>query len=241
MKRLAFGPFVFDLSRGVLLRDGRPVPINQKGLRLLGALLDTPGEVIDKADLMDAAWPGTAVEESNLSVQIAALRRLLGGARGGGDWIATVPRVGYRFAGTVVSAGGQNESIDIGASRPLIAVMPFDMSSEELGKEYLAGGITDDIVTALTRYRWFGGVVRGASSQEKANDLTDAARLRAPVMRFTAASDIRGIGYGFLLNSLMRATALTFGPNAMTLRWQMSLRFKMRSRSVLSLQSNPNF
>lgn len=177
MKRLAFGPFVFDVSRSALLRDGRPVPINQKGLRLLGALLDTPGEVIDKAVLMDAAWPGTAVEESNLSVQIAALRRLLGGARGGSDWITTVPRVGYRFAGTVVSAGGQNGSIDVGTSRPLIAVMPFDMSSEGLGKEYLAGGITDDIVTALTRYRWFGGVVRGASWQEKANDLVDAARL----------------------------------------------------------------
>ena len=193
MKRLAFGPFVFDLSRSVLLRDGRPVPINQKGLRLLGALLDTPGEVIDKADLMDAAWPGTAVEESNLSVQIAALRRLLGGARGGGDWIATVPRVGYRFAGTVVSAGGQNESIDVGASRPLIAVMPFDMSSEELGKEYLAGGITDDIVTALTRYRWFGGVVRGASSQEKANDLADAARLLRA--RYALHGSIRHSGH----------------------------------------------
>ena len=81
MQRIAFGPFVFEFARGVLLRDGRPVSVNQKGVRLLAALLRAPGETITKTALMDAAWPGTAVEESNLSVQIAALRKLIGGAR----------------------------------------------------------------------------------------------------------------------------------------------------------------
>ena len=112
MERLVFGPFVLDFARNTLLRDGRPVPANHKGMRLLAALLRTPGEVVDKASLMDAAWPGMAVEESNLSVQIAALRKLLGAAHDGSDWIATVPRVGYRFAGSVSNADGQNESVD---------------------------------------------------------------------------------------------------------------------------------
>ena len=80
MRRVAFGPFVLDPARGGLLRDGRPVPVNHKGIRLLATLLRTPGEAVDKATLMDAAWPGMAVEESNLSVQIAALRKLLGAA-----------------------------------------------------------------------------------------------------------------------------------------------------------------
>src|SRR5688572_26936855 len=91
MQRLAFGPFVFESARGVLLRDGRSVPVNQKGIRLLAALLRAHGETVSKTDLMDAAWPGAAVEESNLSVQIAALRKLLGAAHDGGEWIATVP------------------------------------------------------------------------------------------------------------------------------------------------------
>ena len=86
MERLAFGPFVLDFARNTLLRDGRRVPANHKGMRLLAALLRTPGEVVDKAALMDAAWPGMAVEESNLSVQIAALRKLLGAAHDGSDW-----------------------------------------------------------------------------------------------------------------------------------------------------------
>jgi DNA-binding winged helix-turn-helix (wHTH) protein len=55
---------------------------------------------------MDAAWPGTAVEEGNLTVQIAQLRKLLGPAADGGQWIATVPRVGYRFIGAIEQLGG---------------------------------------------------------------------------------------------------------------------------------------
>lgn len=163
MQRIAFGPFVFEPARGVLLRDGRPVPVNQKGVRLLAALLRAPGEAVDKATLMDAAWPGTAVEESNLSVQIAALRKLLGAAHDGGEWIATVPRVGYRFAGAVAVRDAATESADAADARPLIAVLPFGIVSEEPGKEYLADGITDDIITALARYRWFRVVVRGSA------------------------------------------------------------------------------
>jgi TolB-like protein len=172
MQRLAFGPFVFDSARGALLRDGRPMPVNQKGVRLLAALLRVPGEAVSKIALMDTAWPGTAVEESNLSVQIAALRKLLGAAHDGGEWIATVPRVGYRFVGAVSGADTPSERADASDVRPLIAVLPFGIVSEEAGKEYLADGITDDIITALARYRWFRVVVRGSAFtlREKAAD-----------------------------------------------------------------------
>ena len=172
MQRLVFGPFVFESARGVLLRDGRPAPVNQKGIRLLAALLRAPGETVSKAALMDSAWPGTAVEESNLSVQIAALRKLLGTAHDGGEWITTVPRVGYRFAGAVSGADTPTESAGASDVRPLIAVLPFGIVSEEPGKEYLADGITDDIITALARYRWFRVVVRGSAFalREKAVD-----------------------------------------------------------------------
>jgi TolB-like protein len=177
--RTTFGPFVFDPARGRLFRDDRPVPGSHKGIRLLAALLQTPGEVVAKATLMDAAWPGMAVEESNLSVQIAALRKLLGGTHDGGEWIVTVPRVGYRFAGAVSSTNGQDESADAVAARPLIAVMPFGIVSEELGKDYLADGITDDIITALARYRWFRVVVRGSAFalRDRAIDAGEAAHM----------------------------------------------------------------
>ena len=72
--KFAFGPFVLDAQRGTLLREGRPVAVSSKGFQLLQALLAAPGQVLTKADLMQAAWSDAAVEESNLSVQIAALR-----------------------------------------------------------------------------------------------------------------------------------------------------------------------
>ena len=99
--RFAFGPFVLDPGAGTLLRDDVPVAAGHRGLQLLAALVARPGEILAKAELMDAAWPGTAVEEGNLTVQIAQLRKLLGPAANGGEWISTVPRVGYRFTGAI--------------------------------------------------------------------------------------------------------------------------------------------
>ena len=102
-QHLVFGPFEFSAENGCLLRENRPVAIGARGASLLAVLLAADGRVVAKSALMDAVWPGLAVEESNLSVQIAALRKLLGPAPDGGDWIITVPRVGYRFSGPVES------------------------------------------------------------------------------------------------------------------------------------------
>ena len=99
--RITFGPFVLNPGTGTLLRHGVPVPLGYRALLLLTAFLDRPGEVLTKSDLIDAAWDGAAVEETNLSVQIASLRKHLGQAPEGGDWIATIHRVGYRFVGPV--------------------------------------------------------------------------------------------------------------------------------------------
>src|SRR5690606_9150878 len=89
---LAFGPFVLDLRRGVLLREGRPLAAGHRGLSLLHALLQAPGQVLPKDTLIQSAWPDVIVEESNLTVQIATLRKLLGPQADGSQWIATVPR-----------------------------------------------------------------------------------------------------------------------------------------------------
>ncbi|TIU22344.1 MAG: adenylate cyclase, partial [Mesorhizobium sp.] len=76
----AFGPFVFNPEAGTLLRHNTCVPLGYRGLLLLTILTERPGQVLTKAELIDAAWPGTIIEESNLTVQIASLRRLLGPA-----------------------------------------------------------------------------------------------------------------------------------------------------------------
>ncbi len=165
-RRFEFGEFTLDTGRGALLRDGRPVVVSNRGLSLLKALLNHSGSTVTKADLMEAAWPGTAIEESNLSVQIAALRKLLGTAEDGTEWIVTVPRVGYRFAS---SPTGQDNDVvpqfeqGSASSRPAVAVLPFTIGGGGHDKEYLADGITDDIIMALMRFRWFRVISRSSS------------------------------------------------------------------------------
>src|SRR5689334_3191096 len=164
--RFTFGPFVLDAQRGTLTREGRPVAISSKGVELLKALLANPGELISKADLMQAAWRDAAVEESNLSVQIAALRKQLRSGPDGGEWIATVPRAGYRFVGDAsaqpASSGVDRAPIKLD-DRPSIAVLPFLNLGGDKEQEYLADGITEDIIIALTRFRWFFVIGRNSS------------------------------------------------------------------------------
>lgn len=164
MHRLSFGNFVLDPQRGTLRRNGEPLAIGHKGLILLKALLNSRGQVVSKEALMEAAWPATAVEESNLSVQIAALRKILGPAPDGGAWIATVPRGGYRFVEEVGgSMGLAPRQSSLPLSRPSIMVLPLQNASGDPAQDYLADGITEDIITALARFRWFSVMARNAS------------------------------------------------------------------------------
>lgn len=107
----AFGPFVLNIARHTLTRDGRPVTLTPKGFELLLLLVRSGGRVVSRQELVAALWPDTFVEEGNLSFQMSALRKALGGPSGNGAskpddaeaWIETVPKVGYRFAGHVVA------------------------------------------------------------------------------------------------------------------------------------------
>ena len=133
-------------------------------MRLLAALAQRPGESLTKAELMDAAWPGMAVEEGNLTVQIAALRKLLGPGPDGGDWIATLPRIGYRFVAPVTrrdAAGGDGETHD--AEGPSIAVLPFANLSDDPEQAHFAEGLAEDIITRLSRLRWLFVSARNSS------------------------------------------------------------------------------
>ncbi len=171
-----FGPFVLDRQRGALLREGRPIAVSSKGLRLLQALLSSPGQAVSKAELIETAWGSAAVEESNLSVQIAALRKQLGPTADGGDWITTIPRVGYRFVGDTAQEMATKivtkKPVAIERERrPSIAVLPFVNVSGETDQDYLADGITEDITTALTRFRWFFVMARNSSFAYKGKSL----------------------------------------------------------------------
>jgi len=101
--------FLFDDFRldrrggGLFRRDDSgvfvPVTIGSRGLDILGVLVARAGEVVSKEEIISAVWPSTVVEDSNLTVQISALRRALDRGRAKGSCIQTVPGRGYRFVG----------------------------------------------------------------------------------------------------------------------------------------------
>src|SRR4051794_3230331 len=102
---LDLGPFRLDTETNLLLRDGAPVALGPRAVAVLRVLAERADIPVSKEELFSAAWPGLAVEDSNLTVQIAALRRALADGEGGVRWIETLFRRGYRYVGP--SARGQ--------------------------------------------------------------------------------------------------------------------------------------
>src|SRR5215469_12605243 len=101
MPCFSFGPFRFHPARHLLLEGETPVRLGSRALEILAALVERPGELVSKDELTARVWPNTIVEESNLKVNVAALRRALGEGRLGRRYIATVCGRGYRFVAPV--------------------------------------------------------------------------------------------------------------------------------------------
>ncbi len=113
----AFGSFTLVPSERLLLRHRLAVPLTGRAFDLLTALVENAGHLVSKDDLLARVWPGVVVEEVNLSVNISALRKVLSRDAGGGDWIETVPRQGYRFNAPVAVA--DVATVDLAAMRGL--------------------------------------------------------------------------------------------------------------------------
>jgi predicted ATPase/DNA-binding winged helix-turn-helix (wHTH) protein len=103
------GQFRLDAEAAVLTQAGVPVALGSRAVAVLTTLVERSNEYVQKGAIMDAAWPGVVVEESNLAVQISAIRRVLSQAPGGERWIETLARRGYRFVGPVIERPGDRQ------------------------------------------------------------------------------------------------------------------------------------
>src|SRR5713226_8567772 len=98
---ISFGPFRLLAVQRLLLEGDQPVRLGSRAFDILTTLVERPGEVIGKDELMARAWPQTFVEDANLKIQVSALRRALGDGQGGRRYIATIPGRGYNFVAPV--------------------------------------------------------------------------------------------------------------------------------------------
>jgi TolB-like protein/Flp pilus assembly protein TadD len=197
----ALGPFRLDVAAGILFRGAEPVALGQRAVVLLQILVEGPGKPISKDRLIESAWPGLAIEDSNLTVQIAALRRVFAEEPGGGSWIETLPRRGYRYVGPVTVTEQENQ-VTIGNAapalalpdRPSLAVLPFTNMSGDAEQEYFADGMVEDITTGLSRIKWLFVIARNSSFTYKGHAVSVGRVGRELGVRYVLEGSVRKAG-----------------------------------------------
>jgi DNA-binding winged helix-turn-helix (wHTH) protein len=128
-----FECFLVDIDQRVLLREYRPVPLTPKVFETLLILLEQPGRIVEKNELMNRLWPDSFVEEANLTFNIQQVRKALGDNARHPVFIETVARRGYRFVADVEEVLTDSEQLQsqmrfdrklAGASSPTSAAWP---------------------------------------------------------------------------------------------------------------------
>src|ERR1700728_3761280 len=98
---ITFGPYRLIPSQRLLLEGNRPLHVGNRALTILQILIERAGNVVDKRELARLVWPDTVVEETNIRVHVAALRRALGDGHNGARYIVNIPGRGYSFTAAV--------------------------------------------------------------------------------------------------------------------------------------------
>jgi TolB-like protein len=219
VKSLAFGSFRLDLDTDTLFGEKGRIALSSRGEALLRALLEARGTVVAKSVLMEAAWPNLAVEESNLTVQVAALRRALGD-----NWIVTESRRGYRFVGAVTESSA-HEPADTNAT---LAVLPVSNLGGYPPEQYFGDGVTREVITALSRFAGLT-VIAANSSFRFRGDSPDVDRMRRELgVRYVAVIEVQRAG------ERVRVTAQLIDADRRSLRW--AERYDRLAQDILAVQ-----
>ena len=195
------GPFRVDAKSESLFRGAEPVALGRRAVALLRLLLERAGEPVSREALIEATWPRLAIEDSNLSVQIAAVRRVLAEQPGGAGWIETLPRRGYRYIGPpipIVNGGVPFSSMPapspIPGERPSVAVLPFTSSGGGARDERFTDGIVEDVIAALSRFKSFFVIARNSSFEYKGRTINIKRVGRELGVRYVVEGSVRKTG-----------------------------------------------
>jgi TolB-like protein len=175
-----FDNHTLDTDRRELRRGSMPIAVEPQVFDLLIYLVQNQHRVVSKDDLIASVWGGRIVSDSTLTSRINAARKAVGDSGEDQKLIRTVPRKGLRFVGAVrIQPNGADPAHAIGPQpngineqsrpalplpdRPAIAVLPFINMSGDVEQEYFSDGISEDIITALSKLRWFFVIARNSS------------------------------------------------------------------------------
>ena len=175
-----FADHTLDTDRRELRHASDALAVEPQVFDLLVYLVENRDRVVSKDELIASVWGGRIVSDSTLSSRINAARKAIGDSGAQQKLIRTIARKGLRFVGTVrtlPNAGDLTHAIvrppeEVGEQsrpalplpdRPAIAVLPFTNMTGDPGQEYFSDGISEDIITALSKLRWFFIIARNSS------------------------------------------------------------------------------
>lgn len=163
-----FGSFAFDTDNFDLSSGSQPISIEPQVFSLIQFLIENRARVVTRDELFENIWDGRIVSDAALTSRINSARRALGDDGKAQTVIRTFPRRGFRFIAEIAgdedrSGGSQRQSLN----RPSIVVLPFANLSDESAQEYFADGMSQDIITALSKFRWFFVIDWGSSAAYK--------------------------------------------------------------------------
>ncbi len=148
-----FGKFRCDPREHLLLCGDKPVSLSPKSFEILVALIQSNGRLLTKEEIMQQVWPDSFVEEANLTVNISALRKVLGEGPGGQQYIETVPKRGYRFVAKVTEQQDDRESVLLGPTSTAHSTTPKldstsgnQVASTRPGLRWLIAGSTAALI-----------------------------------------------------------------------------------------------
>jgi TolB-like protein/Tfp pilus assembly protein PilF len=168
-----FAEHTLDTNTRELRRGDVPIAVEPQVFDVLTYLLQNRERVVSKGDLFASVWRGRTVADSTLASRINAARKAVGDSASEQKLIRTIARRGIRFVGDVESqprgngsaqaAAPRRESLQSPLDRPAIAVLAFANMSDDPEQEHFSDGITEDIITALSKLRWFFVIARNSS------------------------------------------------------------------------------
>ncbi|MEE8334605.1 MAG: winged helix-turn-helix domain-containing protein [Alphaproteobacteria bacterium] len=180
-----FAEFALDTELYELRRGGEPVAVEPQVFSLLLHLIENRDHVVSKDDLIAAVWHGRIVSDATLSSRINAARRAVGDNGKAQAVIRTTPRRGFRCVGEVISSGDApaRAAEDPAPLRrlqekPSLAVLPFKNLGATEDDEYFSDGLTEDIITELSRFRELQVIARNSTFRFKGRAL-DMAQIGA--------------------------------------------------------------
>lgn len=162
--------FRLDLSDERLWDGSIVVPLPRKTFSMLRYFVLHPNHLLTKEAILESIWPNTCVTEGSIKDYVKAIRRVLGDDPRQPRFVQTVRGRGYRYLGGIKVTGrhfGQSPQASRREASPAIAVLPFDNMSSDPELTYLADGLTEDLITALSKVRKLSVVARHSTALYK--------------------------------------------------------------------------